>query len=150
MPEKIEIVIGLSVLAVFFLFVVLFLLQQQRLLRDIRPENRLMPPGNVWLQLIPFYGLFFQFKVVAQIADSIRNELTVSTDNNWLDDAQVAANERPTYNRGITLAVPSCCSLIRLPILENIIALAIIIWWILYWIELRKYHQQIKQGIVTI
>lgn len=45
--------IQILLLIVFIIPVIFFVLTQQRTLELIRPENRLMRPGQVWLQFIP-------------------------------------------------------------------------------------------------
>jgi len=54
---------------------ILFLVPQQRILQVIGPENREMSPGPVWLQLIPFFCLVWQFFVVVRISHSVSKEL---------------------------------------------------------------------------
>ena len=49
---------------------VLFILTQQNTLKLIQPMNRMIRPGQVWLQLIPIFGLLYQFTVVTRIARS--------------------------------------------------------------------------------
>ena len=40
---------------------ILFLLTQQNTLKTVRVENRMLPSGLVWLQLIPLFGQVWQF-----------------------------------------------------------------------------------------
>jgi hypothetical protein len=43
---------------------VLFLLTEYNTVRAVRTENRLINPGLIWVQLIPFIGQIWQFLVV--------------------------------------------------------------------------------------
>lgn len=149
MSEGIQIAVATLLMLAFILFVISILLTQQGILNNIQPENRLMEPGKIWLQIIPLYGMIFQFKVVARIADSIRNELTVPSEGEWLLAEQISSGDRPTYRWGLTCAVLSCCTVIRFPIVEDLIALALIVCEIFYWVELRKFRQQIRQRLAV-
>ena len=46
---------------------IFFLIAQQNTLKSIKPHNRKMQPGEVWLQLIPVFNLIWQFIVVGRI-----------------------------------------------------------------------------------
>src|ERR1700722_9178980 len=59
---------GSILIIVFILIDCLFIWTQQRVLQAVQPQNRLMRPGRVWLQLIPVFGFFWQFVVVLRIA----------------------------------------------------------------------------------
>jgi hypothetical protein len=61
-------------LLLFYLPLVFFLFTLQNTLKIISSENRKMPPANVWLIIIPLFGILWQFIVVSRIADSIKNE----------------------------------------------------------------------------
>ena len=58
-------------LLVFLAILIFFILTQQWTLQAVSPENRKMPPGNVWLQLIPIFNFYWQFVIVNRISESI-------------------------------------------------------------------------------
>src|ERR1700730_6662779 len=58
----------------FLIPAIFFLLTEHVTMKRIRPENRKMSPGLVWLQLIPLLGQIWQFFVVVNIAGSIKKE----------------------------------------------------------------------------
>ena len=58
---------------------IFFCLTEQNLLKNIQVKNRALSPGAVWLQLIPVFGLFWQFIVVRRLTQSIQQELTDAT-----------------------------------------------------------------------
>jgi len=71
-----EILLMLIVAFVLFLVpMIFFLLAQQNILRAVSAHNRKMQPGEVWLQLIPLFGLVWKFIVVTRISQSIRSEI---------------------------------------------------------------------------
>jgi len=140
------IVIGYIVALIFFL------ISQQNTLKAIKPQNRRMQPGEVWLQLIPLFNLVWQFIVVARISDSIRNEINDRTVNSFLGIADpVFANDmtrRPTYDMGLTFCILSLCGCI--PLLGGIASLAGIVCWIIYWTQIVAYKNRfLSNPIVT-
>src|SRR5687768_4823839 len=95
--EMIGILVGILLIIIPF---ILFLLTLQKTLSIISPENRKMPPSNVWLMFIPIFNIVWQFIMVGRIADSIREEcvrLNIPV-----------REERPTYNIGLAFCI---CSL---------------------------------------
>ncbi len=142
-----------SVLQFGFLFLfigifVLYYFTQYNLLKNIQPQNRLMPAGNVFLQLIPIFGSIYAFIVVGKIADSIRleadsREITSFGENDLLGGNDVLAlpplsfeEQRPTYNIGLAKCILGVCGF--LPVVGNFINLAWFVCFIIYWIKLVK------------
>ena len=133
-------------LFLFLVPMVLFLITQQNTLKLILPQNRFMSPGEVWLQLIPLFGLVWQFFVVARISNSLRKELA-SQNNSFSfeqsSDQVLYSMERPTYNIGIAYCALMCCSLV--PGIRMFFSLAGIICWIIYWIKLSDYKRNLTR-----
>ena len=134
----------------FLVTAILFLLTQSRTLELIRAANRRMSPGQVWLQLIPLYGLFYQFSVIARISDSIRNEFNTPTGDSIFADDTIPSNNRPTYSVGISYATLFCISLIPFPLLKNLAALAGLILWVVYWVQLSGYKKKLKERALLL
>lgn len=131
---------------------IFFLIAQQNTLKAIKPQNRRIQPGEVWLQLIPLFNLVWQFIVVARVSDSIRNEINDRTVNSFLGIADpVFANDltrRPTYDMGLTFCILSLCGCI--PLLGGIASLAGIVCWIIYWTQIVAYKNKfVNNPIVT-
>lgn len=128
---------------------ILFLLTQQNTLKAIKPQNRSMEPGMVWLQLIPLFSLVWQFIVVSRIAESIKREF-----NSWGSEDSILGysnaeavnigNELPTYSIGIAYCVLFCCSIV--PLLGGLASIAGLICWIIYWIKLAEFKRQLAAG----
>jgi hypothetical protein len=53
---------------------VAFLLTLSRTLSRCSPRNRTMQPGEVWLNLAPVLGLYWCFRTVACVSESLRRE----------------------------------------------------------------------------
>lgn len=127
---------------------IFFLLSQYNILKTIQPDNRLMQPFEVWFQLVPVFGLIWQFVVVGRIADSIRNEYQSQKDISFLGmgDGELLENinNRVTYSTGFWYCVMVCCTLI--PILGFITGIGALILWITYWRQLIKHKEVIEQS----
>src|SRR5436309_7855928 len=96
--------IQIVLLFAFIIPAILFFLTQQKTLQVISADNREMSPGSIWLQLIPVFGMVWQFIVVTRIAHSVSKEMASRIGNSILDDSEVqlkAADESPTYTIGI-------------------------------------------------
>lgn len=144
----------------FLIPLVLFMLTEHNLLKVIRSENRLMQPGMVWLQFIPFFGLLWQFFVVRRIAGSIRNEIASRQDNDdilgFSDFSAVETmDKQPTLKIGIAYCIlVSLGGIINLSHLTDyswtlIIPLVCmfsgIICWIIYWVKLVQYKRKLNR-----
>ena len=133
---------------IFLIPYIFFLLSQYNILKVIQPDNRLMQPFEVWFQLVPVFGLIWQFVVVGRIADSIRNEYQSQKDISFLGmgDGELLENinNRVTYSTGFWYCVMVCCSLI--PVLGFITGIGALVLWITYWRQLIKHKEIIQQS----
>jgi hypothetical protein len=110
---------------------IFYLITLQKTLQAISPQNRLMPPANVWLLLIPLFNLVWQFIVINKIADSIKLEcirLNIPTNE-----------DRPTHKIGNTKNVLSLCGLI--PFIGTYLSIAGLVCWIIYWVKVAEYKK---------
>ena len=140
---------------------ILFLLTQQNTLKLIRPENRTMAPGLVWLQLIPLVGQIWQFFVVSRIAASIQRELAAGDDGSILGFADVAAVEtagdRPTQGVGMAYCILSVIMIVLngffrvqgglMLAIGAFASLGTIVCWIVYWVQLGGWKRKLKQKL---
>jgi len=137
------IVFVLVFLIVFLAIAILFLLTQYNTLKAIQPQNRAMSPGEVWLQLIPLFNLVWQFIVVQRISESISRELSSNTFS--FEESQpiqlYQQGNRPTSPIGMTMCVLNVLGLV--PLLGALARPAGIICWIIYWVQLSGYKNQI-------
>jgi hypothetical protein len=142
-------VTGFFFLLIFLVPYILFILTQQETLKAIQPGNRSMPPGEVWLQLIPFFNLIWHFIVVRNISKSIRNEFKYREQNSFLGlaDPEITAelHRKPTLDIGIAYCVLAVLSLL----IGSIVSLAALICWIIYWVKLNEYKNKLKRLSIT-
>ncbi len=123
----------LFILIVAITVLALYLLTLQNTLKAISPENRRMPPGNVWLMLIPFFGLIWHFIIVTKMADSIKAQF---------ESRGVAIAERPGFGIGLAACILNCGNLI--PVLNVVVTIPGLICWIIYWVKISGYKKQIE------
>jgi len=128
-----ELIIVFVMLAIVVLYI-LFLLTLQKALKIISPENRKMKPGIVWSFLIPIVGVVLMFMVANDIATGFKREF---------DRCAVFKQGKPTYGLGLTLAILVCVYyavnfFVTDFLLTGLTAWAIIITWIVYWVQVNK------------
>ncbi len=115
---------------------VLYLLTLHRTLDQVNPDVRKMPPGQVWLLLIPLFNLVWMFIVAARISDSLALEYRrrgIQTDS-----------DRPGYSLGLTLAILQVCNII--PGLNYLASIPYLVIWIIYWVKMAGFKNQLKQS----
>jgi Domain of unknown function (DUF4328) len=124
--------LGLALLLLLFGFLlvfVFFLIALQKALSAVSEENRKMPPGQVWLLLIPLFNIVWAFIVVTKLADSFSAEF---------ERLNISYPEaRPTFGIGITYCILGICSMLPEP-LGDIASLASFVCWIIYWIKVNE------------
>jgi len=148
---QILLLLGMLIPAIFFL------LTQQNTLKVIKPENRFLSPGLVWLQLIPLFGQVWQFFTVVKIAQSISKELMFPEDDSILgvSESALAANGRyPTLANGITYCSTNTAGIILnlvldktqtdLLVMPRTCFIAGTIFWIIYWVQLASWKKKLK------
>jgi hypothetical protein len=129
---------------------IFFLITQQNTLKLIQPQNRMMQPGEVWLQLIPLFNLVWHFVVVTKISESIRRELASENTFSFEQQSNPYANNsygqtKPTYGIGIAYCILYCCSIL----IGALTGIACLICWIIYWVQLADYKNKIQAKIYS-
>ena len=113
---------------------IMYLLTLQNTLKEVSVENQKMPPGQVWLTLIPLFGIVWIFIVVNRIADSLAAEFTK---RNITDQ-----DARPGYSIGITYCILNCCGII--PFVGALASLGGLVCWIIYWVKMSGYKKLLQ------
>lgn len=126
--------VGLAVIAIFILVKVFYLLTLQKTLEQVAPERREMTTGQVWLELIPLFGIVWQFFNVNRVMRSVENEFK-ARDMSYYEISG-------TTNLGKASCILSCCGII--PIIGGLIRLASIICWIIFWVKTSNLKKQLE------
>jgi hypothetical protein len=125
--------LALALVALILIPKIFYLITLQSTLRAISEENRKMPPNNVWLQLIPLFGIVWHFIIIKNMADSISEEANLK--NIKIDE------QKPAYNIGLAMCILDCFFII--PYLNFLTGVASLICFILYWIKINSYKGKI-------
>jgi hypothetical protein len=125
--------LALALVALILIPKIFYLITLQSTLRAISEENRKMPPNNVWLQLIPLFGIVWHFIIIKNMADSISAEANFK--NIKIDE------QKPAYNIGLAMCILDCFFII--PYLNFLTGVASLICFILYWIKINTYKGKI-------
>lgn len=131
MPDSLQLMLMFGGLALTIVPLVFYLLTLQSTFNTVSPENRKMPSSNVWLLLIPVFGLVWHFFVVNRLSDSIQAEANAR--NIKLEES------RPTRQIGLAMCILAASTLI--PVINALTGLAFIVCWIIYWVKINNYRK---------
>jgi len=134
-PQEL-IIIALFLIPLSLIPKIFYLLTLQNTLYAISSENRQMRPGQVWLSLIPLFGIVWQFIIVNRMADSLKAE--------FVSKNLKVHEDRPGIEIGLAYCILYACSLI--PILGFITVIAGLVCWILYWSKINDYRIRLNQN----
>ena len=131
----------LFVVGIFIIYII-YLGTIKKLLKEISDENRLISPNSAYRCLIPYYNIYWQFKMISATTKSfnkevLKRELIVQeTDKYYIIGILYAS----LLNVGFLISLFS--KYYSNTILSSIVALSIIIGmilWILFWVSSKKY-----------
>ncbi len=130
------IIVIVIVVAIFLIPQIFYLLTLHRTLDLCAPHNRKIPPGQVWLILIPLFGIVWHFLVVGYVADSLAAEF---------QQRNIHADEnRPGYNIGRTFLILQICGIV--PFLGILSSVAGLVCWIIYWVKIAGYKTMLENS----
>src|SRR5690606_33705855 len=75
----------------FLILLIVVCWQLRSSLIKIKAENRCIHPEQVWLLLLPFFNIYWNFVVARKFSDSLNNEFF---------DKKVAVEENPAFKNG--------------------------------------------------
>jgi hypothetical protein len=124
--------IQLLFLVAFVLPYVLYIYTMYKTMNTISIQNQQMKPGLIWLLLIPYFNLIWQFAVVNKLSNSILREcqrLNIEI-----------SHEKPTNDIGNIFAILSIAGL--MPIIGIFFLTGAFICWIVYWVQVSKFRKR--------
>jgi hypothetical protein len=131
---------GLDELACFFA-VVAFILSVgmmatlSRVLGRVRPENRRMEPGEVWVNLIPMVNLVWAVVTVERVGESVRADLT----------ARGAAKKKEAYGKTSGIIALVLIGVFLLIPLAGVVTLPFaFVYGIVYWFQMNAYARRLR------
>ncbi len=126
--------------ACVFVPVIFFLVTLQNALNKCAPASRAMGPGLVWLLLIPFFNLIWNFFVVMGTAKSLANE--------YARRGIPSPEPAPGQPIGLAMSICACCGII--PRLGKLAELASLVLWIVYWVKIAEYSRNLDMPQIGI
>ena len=111
-----------------------WLVVMQKALEILPPEQK-MPPKNVWLAFIPFFGLYWQFEVVRVVADAMGKE--------YIRRGIIPREPRPGFGSGLSANIMTCCAVI--PSFGLLVALAGNITRLIHIAKIKKYTSDLEK-----
>lgn len=129
-----EIILILFVLGIMIIPQFFYLITLQKTIKEVSIENQKIQPNQVWLTLIPLFGLIWQFIMINRIALSLRAEFKKRNIN--------IKDEKPGYSIGLTYCTLLCCSII--PILGVFAGIGGLVCWGIYWIKINNYKIELE------
>lgn len=133
MAMGIRIIAGLFAVGIFLVVAIFFILTLSRALAKCSPQSRTLPPGMLWLLLIPLVNLVWQFFVVMGMSNSLGNEFRAR--------GMANAPQEPGKQLGIAMCVCSVCGII--PYLGILAGLAGLVLWIMYWVKMVEFSRML-------
>jgi hypothetical protein len=112
-------------------------------LKQVRPGNRDMEPGQVWLVLIPLFNLYWNFKIASDVPSSLRREFRDRGIGNRGED----------YGAGLAKWY-AICSLVNfvgsfipfVNIVSGLFGLVGFVMWIIFWVKIAGYSKELREG----
>jgi hypothetical protein len=127
---------------VYFLGVVGFILwvgllaALTRVLGRVRPENRRMEPGEVWLNLVPVVNLVWPVVTVERVGESVRAELT----------ARGRAKKKDAYGKTSGLIALVLVAVVFLLPPAGVVTLPFaLIYAVVYWVQMNGYARRMRE-----
>lgn len=131
-------IILIIIVAAVFTVYILFLINLRDLLREISEPNRKIKPGNVFLILIPLFGLVYSFIMFPKISDSIKLEYEIR--------GRVMPGDG-LRSLGLVFAILMLLSVITNNFLADysgIFSLGLIVILIIYWVKSAQIKNDLK------
>ncbi len=113
---------------------IIYITTLQATLNEVSLENRKMPSGQVWLLLIPIFGIVWHFIVVSRMADSLSSE--------FASRGITPDDPRPGYTIGLVMNILLLCGII--PLIGVLASIGGLICWIIYWVKISGYKNQLS------
>jgi hypothetical protein len=127
--------VGFLILLIPMIF---FLLTLQKALMRVAPERRTMNPPMVWLDLIPLFGIVWNFIMVTALSKSLGAELTARN---------IPHENEPGKTFGLVWASLSAACLV--PGLGFLLFIPVFVLWIIYWVKIAGFSAKLGEQPFT-
>ena len=93
-----------------------------------------MPPGQVWLLLIPVFNVDWQFVVVLNLSKSLHNEFVLRNLPN--------VEPEPAKTIGLAMSILGAVSMI--PLIGLLAWIPSVVCWIIYWVKISQHSNLLE------
>jgi ACS family hexuronate transporter-like MFS transporter len=132
----------LVVLALAFLLgiaiQVVFLRSLQMLIARCAPRNRALSPGQVWLNLVPFFNFVWQFILISRVSETLSREFAAR---------QIPPDSRQgDFGKAVGMSMCGLYLASVIPFVGIVTGFAGFVCWIVYWTRITGYARQLDAG----
>lgn len=127
-----EMIFALILIVLGLVIACLYLLTLQNTLKEISPENRLVPDSYVWLMLIPLFNMLFAFYFYPVFCDSIKNEFEARK-----------LSKKGDYGKSLGLTLPTLGLVALFPSIPLLISLVNLVVFIIFWLKIHGYKTKL-------
>jgi NADH:ubiquinone oxidoreductase subunit 5 (subunit L)/multisubunit Na+/H+ antiporter MnhA subunit len=128
----------LIIVAVGIGITVLYILTLQKALSRCAPQNRTTSPESTWFLLIPLFNLVWPFILYPHISESLEREFR---------QRNLPIEPQPAKTLGMALAIFQACCIV--PVLNILAGIGALVCFILYWIKISGYSNQLTAAAVA-
>jgi hypothetical protein len=128
--------LGCILLGLGVMLFVTFLLSVARVLANVAPDHRRIEPGQVWLNLIPGFGVVWLPITVDRVAESLKYEF----------ESRGVIERGQNYGRNVGLAALVLAVFGVIPYLGMLSLFAAFVCWVIYWIQLNGFSRRLRSS----
>ncbi|MBY0514256.1 MAG: hypothetical protein K2P78_10140 [Gemmataceae bacterium] len=114
---------------------IFYILTLTKALNRVRPELRDLEPGQVWLVLIPFFNLYWNFVIAQKVPSSLENEFRERGMHTRGED----------YGAGVGKWYAICSIASIVPFVNYVAGPAGLICLILFWVKIAGFSKQLAE-----
>ena len=133
-------------LVIYLVIMVPFILNIQNTLTAVTPSNRKMESAMAWIMIIPVVASVWIFILSKRLSQSIESELK---------ERNIPVKPEPTYMIGLVYGILSAVGVVIQwldisSIISKLISIAIIVFFIIYWVAVDKYKNILRRPFLVL
>jgi hypothetical protein len=134
-----------TIFIVVIVLLILYLLTLQKALSRVSPRYRLMEPGQVWLNLIPLFNLYWVFKTISSVSDSLKAEFKDRGEDDGSDYGKTIGITGQVIGL-LSGAFSNIAQNSPIVLIGSVASLAALVLWIIYWVKVAGYSSRLDRG----
>jgi hypothetical protein len=134
-PGDADPAIALVALGLMLLPRIFYLISMQRAVARCDPSARSIPPGLVWLAMVPLLSMVWDFVVVVAVGRSLGNE--------YARRNRPLAYSFPGLGFGISFCVLNL--LIWIPLINMVAVPVAVVLWLIFWVKISRLSSRLDR-----